>query len=191
MPVYRCFFDIDNMLKTFKYSLSESRRWRRPGSTLLQLYCNEQLVAGTETDPRRRDPAHTASTGEAHAHDDGASDQVARSGPVAFGWGPARRRATRSARREGRCSFPVPVLRSRRGQGAQALPPLGPFDQDGVRGLSLPVARDKAAEFSRIYRSGITDLHAHCAQRRVLQEQATRETEEKARTAVESAQRPL
>jgi integrase len=67
--------------------------------------------------------------------------------------------------------------------------PLGPFDQDGVRGLSLPVARDKAAEFSRIYRSGITDLHAHCAQQRVLQEQATRETEEKARRAVESAQR--
>ncbi len=67
--------------------------------------------------------------------------------------------------------------------------PLGPFDQNGVRGLSLPMARDKAAELSRLYRSGITDLHAHCAQQRASQEQARREAEEKARRAVESAQR--
>jgi hypothetical protein len=66
--------------------------------------------------------------------------------------------------------------------------PMGPFDQEGVRGLSLPAARDKAAELSRLYRSGITDLHAHCAQQRVLQEQARREAEEKARRAAEYAQ---
>lgn len=67
--------------------------------------------------------------------------------------------------------------------------PLGPFDQDGGRGLSLVAARDKAAELSRLYRSGVTNLHAYCDQQRALQEQARREAEEKARRAAESAQR--
>jgi hypothetical protein len=67
--------------------------------------------------------------------------------------------------------------------------PLGPFDQDGVRGLSLPVARDRAAELSRLYRSGIIDLHAHCDEQRALQEQARHEAQERARRAAESAQR--
>ena len=67
--------------------------------------------------------------------------------------------------------------------------PLGPFDQDAVRGLSLPMARDKAAELSRLYRSGVTDLHAHYVRQRALHAQAHREAEEKARRAAESAQR--
>jgi hypothetical protein len=53
--------------------------------------------------------------------------------------------------------------------------PLGPFDQDGARGLSLPVARDKAAELSRLYRSGTSNLHAHVEKQRAIQEEAHRE----------------
>src|SRR6185437_14485951 len=49
--------------------------------------------------------------------------------------------------------------------------PLGPFDVDGQRGLSLAAARERADELSRLYRGGITDLHAHVEEQRVLLEQ--------------------
>ena len=45
--------------------------------------------------------------------------------------------------------------------------PLGPFDPQGERGLSLPQARDRAAGLSALYRSGVHDLHAHFEGQRV------------------------
>jgi integrase len=67
--------------------------------------------------------------------------------------------------------------------------PLGPYDESGVRGLSLPKARDKAAELSALYRSGVTDLHGHFQRQRDSEERARKAAEEAERRAREAAQR--
>jgi integrase len=67
--------------------------------------------------------------------------------------------------------------------------PLGPFDANSARGLSLPKARDRAAELSALYRAGTTDLHAHFEREREAQERARRTAEEATRRAKEDAQR--
>ncbi|MGH8291552.1 MAG: tyrosine-type recombinase/integrase [Steroidobacteraceae bacterium] len=66
---------------------------------------------------------------------------------------------------------------------------LGCYDTQGVRGLSLPKARDRAAELSALYRSGATDLHAHFERERAAEERARRAEDEAARRAQEEAQR--
>src|SRR5208283_884960 len=60
-------------------------------------------------------------------------------------------------------------------EGAKKLFLLGSYDPEGVRGLSLPVARDRAAELTALYRNGILDLHAHFERQRA-QEEARRAT---------------
>jgi integrase len=46
--------------------------------------------------------------------------------------------------------------------------PLGRFDSQGEHGLSLAGARERTAELSKLYRSGVTDIHAHLEQQRTL-----------------------
>jgi integrase len=46
-------------------------------------------------------------------------------------------------------------------EGSARKLPLGPYDEAGKLGLTLPQARDRVAELSRVYRGGITDLHTH------------------------------
>jgi integrase len=66
---------------------------------------------------------------------------------------------------------------------------LGPYDESGVRGLSLLKARDRAAELSVLYRSGITDLHEHLERERQAVEAARQAAEEAARRERDAALR--
>ncbi|MDB6105710.1 MAG: phage integrase [Gammaproteobacteria bacterium] len=64
--------------------------------------------------------------------------------------------------------------------GRKRFYPLGPYDAQGQRGLSLPGARDRASELSALYRSGARDLHAHFEEQRNEEERirkAAREAE--------------
>jgi integrase len=67
--------------------------------------------------------------------------------------------------------------------------PLGPYDVNGARGLSLPQARDRTAELSALYRSGTTDLHGHFERQREAEERTRKAAEEAARREREAAQR--
>jgi integrase len=67
--------------------------------------------------------------------------------------------------------------------------PLGPYDANGTRGLSLPKARDRAAELSSLYRSGTMDLHGHFQREHEAQERVRKAAEDAARRAQEAAQR--
>ncbi|MGH8169901.1 MAG: tyrosine-type recombinase/integrase [Steroidobacteraceae bacterium] len=67
--------------------------------------------------------------------------------------------------------------------------PLGAYDEGGQRGLSLPLARDRVAELSALYRSGITDLAAHLALERDAQARARQAAAEAARREREAAER--
>lgn len=73
-------------------------------------------------------------------------------------------------------------------EGAKKLFLLGSYDPEGVRGLSLPVARDRAAELTALYRTGILDLHAHFERQRADQERARKSQEEAQQRAQEEAQ---
>jgi integrase len=57
--------------------------------------------------------------------------------------------------------------------GRKRLYPLGPFDDQGKNGLSLIEARERSAGLSALYRSGVTNIHAHFEQQR--RSQAERE----------------
>jgi hypothetical protein len=74
-------------------------------------------------------------------------------------------------------------------EGAKRLFLLGSYDPDGVRGLSLPVARDRAAELTALYRTGVLDLHAHFERQRAEQERARKSQEDALQRAQEEAQR--
>ena len=74
-------------------------------------------------------------------------------------------------------------------EGAKKLFLLGSYDPEGVRGLSLPVARDRAAELTALYRSGVLDLHGHFHRQRADQERARKSQEEARQRAQEEAQR--
>ena len=65
--------------------------------------------------------------------------------------------------------------------------PLGDYDETGKRGLSLTEARDRAAKLARLYRDGVTDLHAHFERQRESEERARVAEEEAARRAAEDA----
>lgn len=62
--------------------------------------------------------------------------------------------------------------------GDKRLFPLGPFDIQGERGLSLVAARARAAELAALYRSGTTDLHAHFELQRLAAERALQAAQE-------------
>jgi integrase len=65
--------------------------------------------------------------------------------------------------------------------------PLGEYDEMGKRGLSLPQARDRAANLARLYRDGVTDLHGHFERQRELEERSRAAEEEVARRVAEEA----
>ncbi|MHB8478011.1 MAG: tyrosine-type recombinase/integrase [Steroidobacteraceae bacterium] len=73
-------------------------------------------------------------------------------------------------------------------EGAKKLFLLGSYDPEGVRGLSLPVARDRAAELTALYRTGVLDLHGHFERQRADQERARKSREEAQQRAQEEAQ---
>lgn len=75
------------------------------------------------------------------------------------------------------------------GTGKLRRVPLGPYDESGTRGLSLPRARDRAGELAALYRTGAHDLKAHLKREREGAERARRAAEEAARRAQEDAQR--
>jgi len=66
---------------------------------------------------------------------------------------------------------------------------IGPYDQSGTRGLSLPQARARAAELSALYREGITDLHEHLERQRKAAGLALQAAEDAARREREAASR--
>ena len=66
---------------------------------------------------------------------------------------------------------------------------LGGYDEAGVKGLSLSQAREKAGVISKLYASGISDLHAHFERERQATERARIATEEAERRAREDAGR--
>lgn len=67
--------------------------------------------------------------------------------------------------------------------------PLGAFDEQGKRGLSLTAARDRAGQLAALYRSGVHDLTGHLEREREASERARRAEEEAARRAEEDRQR--
>lgn len=67
--------------------------------------------------------------------------------------------------------------------------PLGAFDEQGKRGLSLTAARDRAGQLAALYRSGVRDLNGHLEREREAAERARRAEEEAARRAEEDRQR--
>jgi integrase len=73
-------------------------------------------------------------------------------------------------------------------KGAKKLFLLGSYDLEGVRGLSLPVARDRAAELTALYRTGVIDLHGHFERQRADEERARKSQEETQQRAREEAQ---
>lgn len=73
--------------------------------------------------------------------------------------------------------------------GRKKFLPLGPYDADGTRGLSLPSARDRAAELSALLRSGITDVHSHLERQRTEEEEKRKAAEDATKREWEAAQR--
>lgn len=56
-------------------------------------------------------------------------------------------------------------------EGSKRQLPLGRFDMEGKHGLCLAAARERSAELSKLYRNGVTDLHAYVEQQRIVIEQ--------------------
>lgn len=63
----------------------------------------------------------------------------------------------------GRASF---YFRYTGPDGKQSQVPLGIYDNGGLDGLTLKEARERAGEMSKLYQSGIHDLHAYLAQQK-------------------------
>jgi hypothetical protein len=63
-----------------------------------------------------------------------------------------------------------------------------PVIPQGVRGLSLPKARDRAGELAALYRGGVVDLHTHFERQRAEEERLRKAEESAARGAVAEAE---
>ena len=74
-------------------------------------------------------------------------------------------------------------------EGQKRKLPLGSYDDSGLRGPSLAQARERAGALSKLYRSGITDLHEHLEREREAADRARRASEVVAREAIADAQR--
>jgi integrase len=66
--------------------------------------------------------------------------------------------------------------------------PIATYDEQGVVGLTLSQCRDKSGEISKIYKSGVTDLHEHFEREREAGERARQTEADAARRAAEEAQ---
>jgi integrase len=90
------------------------------------------------------------------------------------------------------------VLRGREGwqfsfqyknaKGERRFYPIGPYDAEGNRGLSLTAARDRAAELSRLYRDGVQNLHEHYEAIAAAEERTRRQAEETAQREQQEAE---
>jgi len=58
---------------------------------------------------------------------------------------------------------------------------LGGYDETGARGLTLALAREGAARLSKLYRSGVTDLHEHLQRERNAADAARQAAEDTAK----------
>lgn len=67
--------------------------------------------------------------------------------------------------------------------------PLGAYDESGIGGLTLEQARQRYGEISKIYRSGVTDIHGHFERERAAAERTRKAEEEAARRAAEESRR--
>jgi integrase len=67
--------------------------------------------------------------------------------------------------------------------------PLGPYDESGERGLSLIQARDRTADLSALYRSGVHDLHSHIERQLKTEADAQKAAEIAAANAAQDAKR--
>jgi hypothetical protein len=74
-------------------------------------------------------------------------------------------------------------------EGKKRKLPMGTYDEQGVCGLTLAQCREKYGGISRVYQSGVTDLHAHYERERERTERARQAEAEAARQAAEEAQR--
>jgi len=72
--------------------------------------------------------------------------------------------------------------------GRKRFLPLGPYDANGERGLTLPAARDRAAQLSALYRTGVHDLHGHFERLREQEVQAHAAAQQAEAAAREQAQ---
>jgi hypothetical protein len=97
----------------------------------------------------------------------------------------ARTGAGASWRGSGSCS--IYLQYTAEGSKVRRLP-LGPYDQEGRRCLWLPAARDRAAELSQVYRSGITDIHAHVGRTAAAGQAAIKAAEQAAARELQLAQ---
>jgi len=67
--------------------------------------------------------------------------------------------------------------------------PIGAYDEEGISGFTLKQCRDKYGAISTVYRSGITDLHAHFEREREAAERVKQAEADAARRAAEESQR--
>lgn len=83
------------------------------------------------------------------------------------------------------------AARNRKGKPTGKLQrvPLGAYDEEGKRGLSLPAARDRAGQLAALYRSGVRDLNGHLEREREAAERTRRAEKEAVRRAEEDRQR--
>ena len=65
--------------------------------------------------------------------------------------------------------------------------PLGQYDEKGIKGLSLPQAREAAAKYSGLYVSGIRNLHQYVREQLAKDEAARKVEDEAAPLAAEEA----
>jgi integrase len=66
---------------------------------------------------------------------------------------------------------------------------LGGYDETGAKGLTLPEARERAKALSKLYGSGITDLHGHLERERQAAVRQRVAEQEAAKRAAQDAQR--
>jgi hypothetical protein len=74
-------------------------------------------------------------------------------------------------------------------EGKKRKLPMGTYDEQGVSGFTLAQCREKYGGISRVYQSGITDLHAHFERERETTERTPEAEAEAARRAAEEAER--
>jgi integrase len=74
-------------------------------------------------------------------------------------------------------------------EGKKRKLPMGTYDEQGVSGFTLAQCREKYGGISRVYQSGITDLHTHFERERETTERAQQAEAEAARRAAKEAQR--
>ncbi|HEV2269017.1 MAG TPA: integrase family protein [Steroidobacteraceae bacterium] len=74
-------------------------------------------------------------------------------------------------------------------EGSKRALALGGWDEDGIKGVTLAQAIERAGGFSKLYREGVKDLHRHVERERLAAETSRKAADEAARRAAEEATR--